>query len=249
MTGTGRAATSLPDASAFTHATRLLDWLDRGIDRIAFAPHAPALFVASLALINAVCVLIGLATWGQDGVHQLFRDLGPASFVTAALTLVCALFGALIARREATHHGHDWRDFTNYWFLAAIGFLYLSIDAPLDIHGKLGNAVERHAGVPPFINHWSDFVLVFYMAAGLLISALHWRELASHRRALALFLAGAAISAVMLLVDSSTAQRPWQQVLEESLELFAGALLVFAFRERFASTRHLASRATSGESA
>jgi hypothetical protein len=37
----------------------------------------------------------------------------------------------------------------------------------------------------------------------------------------------------MLGVDGGTAQRPWQQVIEEVIELFAAAVLLIAFLERY----------------
>lgn len=189
------------------------------------------LLYGAVAAFGAANLAAGYLIFGSDGVHQPFRDLGPASFATSMITLACAGLGAVIARREA--HGGYWRDVNNFWFLAAVGFLFLSIDAPLDIHGKIGLLIERQIGTPPAIDHWSDFVLVFYMAGGLALIACHWRELMRCPRALACLAAGALISAAMLAVDGGTAQRPWHQVAEESLELVAAATLLVAFLERF----------------
>jgi hypothetical protein len=186
--------------------------------------------VATVAVIAAVCIVAGLVLFGRDGVHEPFRDLGPASLLTSLIMLCCAALGAIIARRES---GGDWRRGDNFWFLAALGFLFLSIEAPLDIHGRLGGLVDEWIGMPPAVNHWSDLVLGGYMLAGLALVATHRREVLRDRRALAYLATGAGLSVVMLGVDGGTAQRPWHQVVEETIELFAAAALFLAFIERF----------------
>jgi hypothetical protein len=203
--------------------------------------------IGAMPLVAAASIGLGIAIFGMGEAHQLFRDLGPASFVTSGLTLACATLGALIARREAG--AADWRDLNNFWFLAAAGFLFLSIDAPLDIHGVIGDLIEREAGAPPAIQHFSDAVLGIYMLLGLGLCAVHWRELARVPRAAIMLAAGGLLSAGMLAIDGGTAQSPWQQVAEESVELVAAAVLVVAFLERFRFSLRMESPDRAGEPA
>lgn len=200
--------------------------------RLAEVPRLTVRLLGASALLAIVCVAFGWVALGAGHQHELFRDLGPASLVTSLIVLSTAALGLLIARSEG---GHDWRDVNNFWFLSGLGFLYLSVDGPLDLHGKIGEGLAGLSGVStlPGIHRTSDAVLVAYAALGLAVVGLHWREVIHCRTAAALLGAGAAATVLMLGIDASVTPTPWLVVIEESVELAGASFFLSAFAARY----------------
>lgn len=195
-----------------------------------------ALIPTMLGLAAAVCLisaLIGYVALGSGNQHQLFRDIGPISLYSVLQTLAVAALGWLITKRESRHR--DWRDLNNFWFLAGLGFFFLSIDGPIDLHGRVGKIIADQTGIEhPFGFHrFSDFIIATYMVTGLIVAAVHYQELVAYPRVLQYFFTAAVFVAAMVAIDGFATQTSTVWVVEETIKLFAGVFFVAAFTERY----------------
>lgn len=195
-------------------------------------------------LLAAVSAGVGYVVFGPSGQHQLFRDIGPVTGFSALMTLAVAYIGVLIARRETPSGGA--RRWVNFWFLAGAGFLLLTFDAPLDLHGKLGGLIETQTTVARDFgfNATSDAVLAVYMLSGLTVAAVYWREMVRHPRVLAHLVVGGAFIAATVGIDGFAAHTSWMWVFEEWVELLGLAWIVGAFAVRLNETRPWAGEIT-----
>lgn len=201
--------------------------------RLADMPSLlPRLFLLA-GIVSVGSAVIGYLVFGEGEQHQLFRDVGPVSLYSVAQTLLVAALGLLIALRESRHR--DFRDLNNFWFLAGLGFLFLSIDGPLDLHGKVGGWVTDATGAehPLGFHRVSDFIIALYMVAGLVVAAAHYREITAYPRVLQCFFTAAVFVATMVVIDGFAEQTPTVWVIEETIKLFAGVFFIAAFMERY----------------
>jgi len=181
-------------------------------------------------VLSAVFAGSGYLLFGPGQQHQLFRDLGPASLFSVFQTALVGLLGVLIARR--TDHGWRWNSF---WLVGGIGFFFLSLDAPLDLHGKVGGLIQAYTPVehPLGFHRVSDAIVGTYLLAGVTIVILGYRQLIASPAALLQLAAGAALVAGTVVVDGFGPHGASSIVVEETLELVAGAWLVGAFATRY----------------
>ncbi|MCC7363566.1 MAG: hypothetical protein IT303_04270 [Dehalococcoidia bacterium] len=181
---------------------------------------------------SAVSALVGVAIFGFDGAHQLFRDIGPVTALSVVGILAVGYLGLLIAAAEAPAGGI--RRLTNFWALAGAGFLVLSLDAPLDLHGRLGGAIQSQTALAQDLgfHQTSDAVLAVYMLAGLAVAAVYWREVLRYPVVLAHLIAGVFLMGGTVAIDGFGAHSSLTWVLEETVELWAIAAFVGGFAVR-----------------
>lgn len=213
--------------------TRPPNWLELFGQRMV---GMQGLIPTMLLLATATCLLsalLGYVIFGSGNQHQLFRDIGPISLYSVLQTLAVASLGWLISTRQ-NRYG-DWRDLNNFWFLAGLGFFFLSIDGPIDLHGRVGKMLTDQTGIEhPFGFHrFSDFIIALYMFAGLIVAAVHYHELVAHPRVIQYFFTAAIFVAAMVAIDGFVTQTPTVWVIEETIKLFAGVFFVAAFTERY----------------
>jgi hypothetical protein len=210
-----------------------MERLERFADWLTAIPNLLGKLLLIATLLSLVSALIGLAIFGWGDHHQLFRDAGPIQLWSLLQTLTVAILGLLIARRNA-HYG-DWRDANSFWLLAGLGFLWLTIDAPLDLHGKIGGALAEATGSDGVLgfHRWSDFILFVYMVAGLVLSAIYWRDWLPLPGVRVYFLAGSVLIALTIVIDGFVDQTSTVWVIEETLKLYGGAFFVATFAMRY----------------
>lgn len=221
-----------PGPTASIGGPRVAGAIERVIAREAVRGDVAIRLIVLGAVVSAASAAFGYIVFGPGEQHQLFRDLGPVSFYVVAQTLLVGLVGLLIAAREVPAGGV--RRLLNFWFLAGVGFMILSFDAPLDLHGRIGEFIGNRTTVAEEIgfHRTSDAVLAAYMVTGLGVAAVYYRELLRHPRSLLQFAAGAAFVAGTIVVDGFAAHGSWMWVFEETLEVFAAACFVGAFATR-----------------
>jgi hypothetical protein len=211
----------------------MMDRLDRFAQRLIAVPNLLGKLLLAATVLSLVSALIGLAIFGWGDQHQLFRDVGPIQFWSLLQTLTVAILGLLIARRNSRYG--DWRDANNFWLLAGIGFLWLTVDAPLDLHGKIGGVIADATGSDGTLgfHRWSDFILFAYMVGGLVLAAIYWRDWLPFPDLRVLFLTGAVLIGLTIIVDGFVDQTSTVWVIEETLKLYGGAFFVATFARRY----------------
>ena len=207
--------------------------LEAFAQRLTAIPNLLLKLLVSASILSLVSALIGIAVFGWGDHHQLFRDVGPIQLFSVLQTLAVAVLGLLIARRGARHG--DWRDANSFWLLAGVGFFWLTIDAPLDLHGKIGGALAEASGSDGGFgfHRWSDFILFVYMLGGLALAAVYYRDWLPLPRVRVYFLCGAVLIGMTIIIDGFIDQTSTVWVIEETLKLYGGAFFVATFAERY----------------
>jgi hypothetical protein len=184
------------------------------------------------AAIAVAFAALGYALFGAGNQHQFFRDIGPVTAFAVLMTFAVGYIGMLIARREQPGAGP--RRWLNFWFLSGAGFLLLTFDAPLDLHGRLGHFIDARATVAQDIGfHGSgDAILAVYMLTGMTVAAVYWREMLRHPRVMAHLFVGGLFIAGTIGIDGFAEHSSSMWVLEESVELIGLAWIVGAFAIR-----------------
>jgi len=186
--------------------------------------------------ISALFAALGYVIFGAGDQHQFFRDIGPVTAFAALQTFAVGYLGILIARRE--HPDDGLQRWLNFWFLAGAGFLLLTIDSPLDLHGRAGHFIDARTTLAQDIGfHGSgDAILALYMLAGLTVAAVYWREMLRHPRVMAYLAVGGFFIAATIGIDGFAAHTSWMWVIEEGIELVGLAWIVGAFALRLETT-------------
>ena len=206
----------------------LIDRLEAFFIREARRGKVPLRLMALGTVVTAAFAALGYAIFGEGNQHQFFRDIGPVTALSELMILSVGFIGLLIARRQHPTGNARW---LNFWFLAGAGFFLLTIDAPLDLHGRLGKLIATQTTIAEDIgfNATSDAILFVYLLTGLVISAVYWRELLRHPLVVMNLAIGGALVVTSMGIDSFAAHSSWMWVLEEWVELLGLAWIVGAF--------------------
>lgn len=232
-------------AAALHGLARLWDPLGAWALRVAALRFLVGRLIAFDLVLSAALAGSGYLLFGPGQQHQLFRDLGPGSWLSVFHISFVGLLGVLIARRT----GGARQRWNNFWLLSGVGFLLLSLDAPFDLHGKIGSVVEQ---IGPFehplgFHRASDAVLGVYFLAGAAVVMLQYRQLLATPAAFLRFVLGGAFAVGTIAVDGFGPDGSWTSVFEETLELVAGAWLVGAYAARYREIARGADRAPASE--
>ena len=233
------------EATATTEGFDLVErvrvFLTQEVSRGSVALHFAALGTG-LSLVSA---LIGLAIWGPDGAHQLFRDFGPLTFLAAAGVLSIGLIGLMVARREGRDGLGKW---LNFWFIAGAGFIFLAVDGPFDLHGHIGGWIQQQTTFFQDIgfHQTSDALLAVYMGVGLVVAAVYWREILRHPVVLAYLGVGVLLLGVTIGIDGFAPHTSLMWVIEETVEIWGVAALVGGFAKRLQIARNSQGEAPGG---
>ena len=149
--------------------------------------------------------------------------------LAVAVILAAAAAFALSAWRRDTAHPERHPELGLCWLLLAGGFLYLGLDEAASLHEKIGTRLTIW-GVPTpgVVNHLDDAVVASYGAIGLAVIATNWRELSLTPRPTLLLMAGLAVTAVSIGIDTLAPVEGWSPIVEEACEISASLLLCLA---------------------
>ena len=209
-------------------------------------PDTPAIadlqrqFAIALVAVNVAFPLAVLVSglpepWaafqGEESAMNWFSSVQVAVLGTLAFAVYAA---STIARRR----GADTADRSWPWALVGVGFLFLSLDEQFQSHERIRDEILEPAGFLsgiPGLNA-ADVVLPLYALAGLLVTALLFRDLRrQHRTGLVLFGGGLALIcflvgqdslSVQILERGSTAKA--RTIIEEAGEAWAQMLFALA---------------------
>jgi hypothetical protein len=189
------------------------------------------------SLVTAVFAMLGYAVFGAGNQHQFFRDIGPVTALSTLETFSIGYIGLLIACRAQP--GGGLGRWLNFWFLAGAGFLLLTFDSPLDLHGRAGHLIAGQTTVAEDIGFHGtgDAILALYMLAGLAVAAVYWREVFGDRLVLAHLIVGGLFIVASIGIDGFAPHSSWAWVVEELVELFGLAAIAGAFALRLNAAR------------
>jgi hypothetical protein len=176
---------------------------------------------------------------------MLFRDFGTVTLYSSALMLVAGSLGLAAWRNGRAESGRGLR--RDLWGAWGLAFAVLAFDATPDIHGKLGWLVQEYTAFdhPLGFHRPSDLIVGVYGLAGLAVSAILWRQVFEHPRAI-LYFFGAVPFAVLTVAIDGFASHAWTvTVLEEGAELLAITFFVAGFAQRYRESSVAAAEAAS----
>ncbi len=179
--------------------------------------------VAGLLVLFSLIFCIAAALAGGDDPYYHFDEYRIATWFNASQILLCAPVGVAIFRvRRRQEAGRD----AFFWLTVAVGSLYLSLDEILSFHDDNGllistykkwfnielpyNAIETKL----FYLSYSDFILIGYGLAVVLITIAFRRELVRCLHSKWFFILG-----TLLLVASVTLDFNLLMKLHHSLDL------------------------------
>lgn len=231
-----RAHPQRHDASAGTEGPRLIDRLEAFFAREAARGAVPLRLTALGTAVTVFFAALGYAIFGAGEQYEFFRDIGPVTALSVSITFSVGFTGLLIARREQPEGLGRW---LNLWFLAGAGFLLLSFDAPMDLHGRAGKllATQTSFFTDLGFNATSDAIIAVYLLVGLVVAGLNWRELLRHPMVMAYLFVGGVFTVGTIGIDGFGAHSAWMWVLEEWVELLGLAWIAGAFALRLNATR------------
>jgi hypothetical protein len=185
--------------------------------------------------IAALFVALGYVIFGPEHQHEFFRDIGPVTAFATLMTFSVGFAGLMIARRE---HPEGLRRLLNFWFLAGAGFIVLSFDGPMDLHGRAGHLLDAHTRVAENLGFHGtgDAILAVYLLVGLAVAALYWRELLRFPLVLLHLAIGGAFIVGTIGIDGFGEHTSWMWVLEEEIEMIGLAFIAGAFAIRLNAT-------------
>ncbi len=198
--------------------------------RLARTRYLTPALVVFTGVFAATALAGSAAIDPRSAEPDLFRDFGPVTFLSSAMMLVAGTMGISAWRKDGGRA--IYRDLWGAWGLA---FAILAFDATPDIHGKLGGLISATTPFDhPFGFHRpSDFIVAVYGLTGMAISALLWKQVFEHPKAILYFL-GAAPFAVLTVAIDGFASHAWTiTVIEEGAELMALAFFVGGFAQRY----------------
>lgn len=189
--------------------------------------------VLPVALAIVVTVLF-VGGWPRWWVY-VAREWSPMTWMQSVLMVLSAFLAATVAA-QAWLAGRTRRDLLPF-LLLTVGFGWLALDERFTIHERLRDNIlaPRDIRIPflPWVGP-GDFLLLGYAIAGLIVLRLVLRALAADRRARGLFLAGVALAALVVGVDSFDPDRisltveRYEQSAEEIVELSSATLFFLA---------------------
>lgn len=203
------------------------------LHRVATTPWLTAKLAAASVAVAGLSLAVSAAAWPETAEPMLFRDFGTVTLYSSALMLVAGSLGLAAWRNGRAESGRGLtRDLWGAWGLA---FAVLAFDATPDIHGKLGWLVQEYTAFdhPLGFHRPSDLIVGVYGLAGLAVSAILWRQVFEHPRAI-LYFFGAVPFAVLTVAIDGFASHAWTvTVLEEGAELLAITFFVAGFAQRY----------------
>lgn len=180
----------------------------------------------------AVAGFLASARWPAYW-EWLAPERAPMAFFEVAALLLAAFSAALLCLLAVVRrsNGSD----VLIWGAIAVGFIVLTLDEQFYVHQRLRDHYLQPLGWGLPWGAAGDYLLVFYVVAGLAILPIVLGRLKDDRLAFALFFAGVLLAAVAVAADSFDVERVsqaalrFEQTLEEVVEGVAGSLLAAAF--------------------
>ncbi len=222
-------------ASTPTAQPRLIDRLEAFFAREAARGGVSLRLIALGTAVTVFFAALGYAIFGAGKQYEFFRDIGPVTALSTSITFSVGFTGLLIARREAPEGIGRW---LNFWFLAGAGFLLLTFDGPMDLHGRAGKllATQTSFFTDLGFNATSDAIIAVYLLVGLVVAALNWREMLRHLLVMAYIFIGGIFTVGTIGIDGFGAHSAWMWVLEEWVEILGLAWIAGAFALRLNAT-------------
>jgi hypothetical protein len=182
----------------------------------------PGVAAFSIVLLAVTGALVAVLLWlgvRQRGIASWHFHEGHPGTYYSGLLLVAAGALAFAVARKAT------REMARFWRVAAIGFLFLSLDELTLVHEGVDKWIHVRLGWPdddPITDHIDDVILLLYGAVALVWAFRYRATLLRMRWATLLLVAAFVVFLVMALLDITD----FSKAAEETLKVFSEALIV-----------------------
>jgi len=207
-------------------------------DRVlALRPYSPA--IGSVLAVNAAVLVAGGYVYVAHDSRAWFDERHVMNTSDALQLAVAGVFGVAAWRAF-------WRNDSEraplqeaagimFWLIAGAGLVYAAADDYFTIHEHAGTwMAERMSFIPMYTNTADDLMTLAFGATGLMIVVIFKDELLANRPSSTLLLAGVAMAALMVAVD--TFGRGPVRPLEFPAQVFGTGLLLVANAVRYHET-------------
>jgi hypothetical protein len=190
------------------------------------SPAPPALVrTGGLLLALSLAAVLVLAILGyvwHDNSHRYFGERKVGTYLSFLNLLATGALSASIAQRLGP------RDFARFWWVAAVGFVWLGCDDLFTLHERIDrglHALFRLDPDHPITDHLDDLIVASYGMAALALAYRHrmdlWPLTWMHRTLGSAFV----LFGAMVVADFFY----WSKTLEDGLKVVAGTLIFVGF--------------------
>jgi hypothetical protein len=159
--------------------------------------------------------------WHGDS-HRYFGERKAGTYLSFLNLIATGVVAALVARRLSG------APVARFWWVAAIGFVWLGCDDLFVLHEQIDFAVHRLLGwdpEDPLTDHLDDLIVASYGLAALVLAWVYRAYLASFRWMLTILAVAFVLFAAMAVVDFLHLSK----TLEDALKVVAGTMILVGF--------------------
>jgi hypothetical protein len=179
-------------------------------------------FILLVFSAAAVAVLVWLGHAWHDDTHRFFRERKVGTYLSALNLAATAVISALIARAVRPAR------FARFWWVAAVGFVWLAADDLLVLHERIDRATHALLGLDPdhpITDRLDDLIVAGYGALALALAWAYRTDLVRLRWMVRILTLAFALFAAMVVVDILHLSK----TVEDVLKVLSGTLIVVGF--------------------
>lgn len=188
--------------------------LPRGVARLA-----AAMVIGAFASI-AILVYLGRTYRGLN--HFYFKEWQPGTYLSVLVLIAAGVVSATIARGLP---GSD--PFARFWWMAAVGLIYLGLDDLLTIHESMDFEIHRLLGRDPehpITRHLDDLIVAAYGPLAAVLAYRYRVHIVPLRWTILIMVVAVVLFAGMVIFDITD----WSNMIEESLKLLSDVFIFIA---------------------
>ena len=208
--------------------TSIAHELWRALTRPAPLPPSWPRIAAAIAVVTAAGVAAAIS-WGHAHYGNPKKAFGEAAPGTILSVTILAAAGAVAARVASRVSAPSLE---RCWRLPAVLLVYLALDDLLLFHEGIDQGLHRLVGRDPsgsFTDHLDDLIVASYAGLFVAIWWREWRALADLTWTLRSLVAALVAYVAMVIYDVAEGGK----VIEDSLKIAGGALILIAFAAAF----------------
>jgi hypothetical protein len=196
----------------------------QGLNRPGTPPTALAgtAFVLLALCVAAVVVLVQLGHAWHDDPHRFFGERKAGTYLSFLNLVATGVVAASIARRLRGS------PFARFWWVAAVGFVWLGCDDLFVIHERLDRGIHAVLGLDPenpITDHLDDAIVAVYGVAALVLAYAYRAHLAVFRWMILILALAFPLFTGMVVADVLHLPK----TVEDVLKVVAGTLILVGF--------------------
>ncbi len=174
-------------------------------------------------VLSVIILAVAIAPEGKPTIH--FEEGGLATTLSGIFLSMTSGFAALCFLLKLDHDG--WSRY--FWLMAALGFLFFSLDEFLQFHERVGRWIgQSDIGAPTTFRNWNDVIVIAYGVVAVVVMGSFLTEILRYPKVMGLLAIAFGFYCIHTLIDSTQQRSSLSITLEESAKLFASAFFALS---------------------